>query len=188
MTKKLLSILFLLFFFMGLQAQSDTTKVERLRIIKGGIRIQKTQKLYWENGFTLDLACNRIHDYRIHFGLSYVSSRLGSAMGSNAIKQDNYIFSTAYHFRSKKHLQPIVRLNIGYFYADYEDPIFDVLPNTSLIFGLAVGLAYEFDFPLTVSLNAGYTLTAGNGSSGPGTLYPIYYQMSVYYTIFDQSK
>jgi len=188
MIKKLLLILLMLFFYAGLQAQSDTTKVERLRIIKGGIRIQKTQKLYWENGFTFDMTCSRLWDYRIHFGLSYVSSRLGSAIGTNAIKQDDYIFSAAYHFRALKQLQPILRMNMGYFYADYEDPIFDVLPNTAFIFGFEAGLAYQFDFPLTISLNAGYTLTSGNGTSGPGTLYPIFYQMSAYYTILDQRK
>ncbi len=188
MIKKLLSLILMLFLFVGLQAQSDSAKTERLRVVKGGIRIQKTQKLYWENGFTFDMTCSGLMNYRLHFGLSYVSSRLGSAMGSNAIKQDNYIFSTSYHFRSSKSLQPIGRINLGYFYADYEDPVFDVLPNTSIIIGLEVGLVYDFDFPLTVSLSAGYTLTAGNGTSGPGTLYPIYYQMSVYYTLFDQRK
>lgn len=188
MIKKIFSITLLFFLIMGVNAQSDTIAKERLRVVKAGVRIQKTQKLYWENGFTVDMTCSGLLNYHLHFGLSYVTSRLGSAMGSNAIKQDNIIFSPTYQFRPTKHLQPFGRVNLGYFYADYEDPIFDVLPNKAFIFGLEAGLIYEFSIPLTIGLSAGYTFTAGNGTSGPGTLYPIFYQLSMYYTVFDQRK
>jgi hypothetical protein len=193
MTRKLLSTIILLLFFTGLRAQSDTTKApeaERphIRILQAGIKIQKTQKLYWENGIYLDWGCNRLFDYHLHFGFSYVSSRLGSAMGSNAIKQDNYIFHSAWHFRPTKSLQPVIRMNTGYFHADYEDPIFDVLDNTAFIFGLEAGLVYEFDFPMSAGLTVGYTFTGGDGTSGPGTLYPIFYQLSIYTPVFDQRK
>ena len=151
---------------------------------KGGVRIQKTQKLYWENGVSFDFASSKIADSRIHFGMSYVTSRLGSAMASNAIKQDNYIISAGYHFRHQKALQPFARLNTGYFHADYEEAIFDVLPNSAVLLSLDAGLSYEFSFPLTATLSAGYNLNSGNGTAGPGTLYPFYYQMSIFYTIF----
>ena len=151
---------------------------------KGGVRIQKTQKLYWENGFAFDFATPKILDSRIHFGLSFVTSRFGSAMGTNAIKQDNYLLSAAYHFRHKKQLQPFLRVNTGYFHAEYEAEIFDVLPNSALLVSADAGLSYEFRFPLTASISAGYNLNSGSGTSGPGTLYPFYYQMSIFYTIF----
>lgn len=151
--------------------------------LKGGIRIQKAQKLYWENGISLDFASPKIWDSRIHFGLSYVSSRLGSAIGTNAIKQDNYLFSAGYHFRRHKQLQPFIRVNTGYFHADYGEDIFDVLPNKAFLFSLDAGLSYEFRIPLTASVSAGYNLNAGNGSSGPGTLFPVFYQMSLFYTL-----
>ena len=152
--------------------------------LKGGFRIQKTQKLYWENGFAFDYASPKILDSRIHFGASYETSRLGSALGSNAIKQDNYLVSAAYHFRHQKALQPFARLNVGYFHADYEDALFDVLPNSSFLTSIDVGLMYEFKIPLTLSLSAGYNLNAGTGVAGPGTLFPVFYQMSILYTIF----
>jgi hypothetical protein len=75
-------------------------------------------------------------------------------------------------------------LNTGYFHADYEEDIFDVLPNNAFLFSVDAGLSYEFRIPLTVSLSAGYNLISGTGTSGPGTLYPVFYQMSVFYTIF----
>jgi len=152
--------------------------------LKGGFRIQKAQKLYWENGFAFDYASPKILDSRIHFGASYETSRLGSALGSNAIKQDNYLVSAAYHFRHQKALQPFARLNVGYFHADYEDALFDVLPNSAFLTSIDVGLMYEFKIPLTLSLSAGYNLNAGTGVAGPGTLFPVFYQMSILYTIF----
>ena len=151
--------------------------------LKGGVRIQKAQKLYWENGFCADYASSSIADGSIHFGASYATSRLGSAMGSNAIKQDNYLVSAAYHFRHQKQFQPFTRMNLGYFHADYEDAAFDDLPNSAFLFPIDAGLSYQFSFPLTLDLSVGYHFNAGDGTSGPGTLYPVFYQFSICYTI-----
>ena len=186
MKKKLvLSILFIIS-FLCLQAQTSDTKDGWLGELKGGIRLQKTQKLYWENGFSFDFKSPKILDSRVHLGLSYVTTRLGSAMGSNAIKQDNFLFSPGYFFRHQKQLQPFARLNLGYFHADYEVAIFDVLPNSAFLFSIDAGLSYQFKIPLSIHMGAGYNLNTGNGSSGPGTLFPVFYQMSIYYTILKQ--
>ena len=182
MIKKVILTFMLLILYSGLKAQSDSSITNHE--LKAGIRVQKTQKLYWENGFAIDYTCSKLWDKRIHLGFSYVTSRLGSAINSNAIKQDNYLLSAAYHFRRNASLQPIARLNIGYFYADMEDPIFNELQNTALLISIDAGLYYQFDFPLTIGLTAGYNLSSGNGTSGPGSLYPIFYQMSLFYTLF----
>ncbi len=183
MNKKIvLSILFI-FYFLCLEAQPSCLNDHLTGELKGGVRIQKAQKLYWENGFSFDFATPKIADSRIHFGATYVTTRLGSALGSNAIKQDNYLISAGYHFRHKKHFQLFTRLNTGYFHADYEEAVFDVLPNTAFLFSIDAGLSYEFMTPLTVNLSAGYNLNSGKGSSGPGTLYPVFYQMSIFYTL-----
>lgn len=65
--KRVLSILFISF-FLCFQAQSSGTKEDWLGELKGGLRIQKAQKLYWENGFSFDFASPRIADSRIHLG------------------------------------------------------------------------------------------------------------------------
>jgi hypothetical protein len=186
MTKKLvLSILFITS-VLFLYAQNQSSKDGWLGELKGGIRIQKAQKLYWENGVSFDFTSPKILDRRVHLGASYVTSRLGSAMGSNAIRQDNFLFSSGYHFRHKKQLQPFARLNLGFFHADYEDAIFNVLHNKAFLFSLDAGLEYEFRVPITLNLSAGYNLNSGTGSAGPGTLFPVFYQMSIYYTILKQ--
>ena len=151
--------------------------------LKAGVRVQKTQKLYWENGLTLDYASSKLGNGKLHLGASYVTSRLGSAIGSNAIKQDNLFLSGAYHFRNSKNLQPFTRLNAGLFHADYEKAVFDDLPNNGLLLSVDAGLYYHFGAPVTASISTGYNITSGSGSSGPGTLYPVFYQMSIYYTL-----
>ena len=50
-----------------MQAQTSGAEDAWLGELKGGIRIQKTQKLYWENGFALDFFqsqdCGQSHSY-----------------------------------------------------------------------------------------------------------------------------
>jgi hypothetical protein len=184
MKKKVVLSILCIFSVLCSKAQSFSTNDGWLGEIKGGIRIQKTQKLYWENGFSFDFTSPKIAGSRIHLGVTYTTTRIGSALRSNAIKQDNYLISGGYYFRGKKHFQPFARINTGYFHADYEEDIFDVLPKTSFLFSVDAGFSYEFKIPVTASFSAGYNLISGNGISGPGTLYPIYYQMSIFYTIF----
>lgn len=181
-----LFVLFALFLgvAMCLPAQSNDGNKALSGTLKAGFRLQKAQKLYWENGCAFDYSYPKLLDGRLHFGASYATSRLGSALGSNAIKQDNYLFNTAFHFRPHQPLQPFARLNLGYFHADYESPLFDALPNSTFVTALDAGFSYQFRFPLTLELSAGYNLNAGTGISGPGTLFPVYYQLSLLYTLF----
>ncbi|TCD00192.1 outer membrane beta-barrel protein [Pedobacter psychroterrae] len=145
-----------------------------------GLRFQKTQDLYYENGITAQYQLSK----RWAIGGSYYTSRLGSALSSNAIKQDNFIVSAAYLFRPERKLRPFVRANVGYFIADYESELFDNLSNTSAIASADAGLAYEFNCPLKVSLSLGYNGITGSGDEGAGTLYPVFYQASVTWNIF----
>lgn len=170
--------------FLCINAQNSESKKDWIGDLNIGIRIQKTQKLYWENGFALDFTSPKITNKNIRFGFSYVTTRLGSAMGTNAIKQDNLLLNVGYFFRNEKKLQPFVRLNTGYFYADYKSEIFDELPNSAMLLSLDSGLSYKFNAPITLHLSAGYNLNSGNGASGPGTLFPVFYQMSIFYNIF----
>ena len=180
----LLTSLLLFISHSSLQAQNTNNATDWLGEFKVGIRVQKTQKLYWENGVAVDFTSPKILNNRVHIGLSYVSSRLGSAAGTNAIKQDNYLLNLGYHFRPQKKFQYFTRLNLGYFRADYEYAIFDVLQNTAMLFSLDAGISYAFNFPITLNLSTGYSFNSGTGLEGPGTLYPVFYQMSIFYTLF----
>src|SRR5579863_1559960 len=100
-------------------------------ILDAGIRLQQTVNLYNENGIALAYSNKTLFPDRLYLGFSYVSSRLGTAFASNAIKQDNYLVSAAWYFRQNHVIRPFVRLNAGYFSADYGEAIFDVLPRSS---------------------------------------------------------
>jgi len=178
-----LYVLVVFFFCATLNIRAQTPNGSLPAELKVGVRFQKAQKLYWENGFTLDYANPKLANRKVHFGASYITSRLGSAIGSNAIKQDQFFISGAYHFRSQKKLQPFARLNAGVFHADYEKAIFDDLPNNAFLLSLDGGLYYSFNAPFTAGLGVGYNFSSGSGSSGPGTLYPLFYQLSIYYTL-----
>ncbi|CAN5160484.1 hypothetical protein BH23BAC2_BH23BAC2_24510 [soil metagenome] len=153
-----------------------------------GLRFQKTVNLYYENGVTFQYTDDRLLSQRLFLGLSYVTSRLGSAMGTNAIKQDNFILSSTYIFRPQRNLQPFLRLNTGYFIADYEEPIFDVLPNTSFLLSPEAGLGYKFKNPLKANASLGYNLITGDGIDGAGTLYPLFIQTSITWNVLAKKK
>ncbi len=151
-----------------------------------GLRFQKTINLYYENGVTIQYTDDRLLSQRLYFGLSYVTSRLGTAMGTNAIKQDNIFLSSTYIFRPERRLQPFLRLNTGYFIADYEEPFFDVLPNTSFLLSPEGGLGFKFNNPLKVNFSLGYNLVTGDGIDGAGTLYPLFVQTAITWNVLSK--
>jgi len=148
-----------------------------------GVRFQKTEQLYWENGVGLDYTSDFLMQKKIHLKMSYASSRIGSAFGTNAIKQDNYLIGADWRFRTETDFQIFAGMNTGFFHYDTEDPIFDVLPNNSMLLSVETGLFYKFKFPMAASLSVGYNLINGDGVSKPGTLFPVFYQLSVFYYI-----
>ncbi|MCK5823792.1 MAG: hypothetical protein KAG96_00100 [Ichthyobacteriaceae bacterium] len=187
MNKKHTLLYLLIIFWFSLNAQNNETEITNNNNLQVGVLFQKTQKLYWENGFEIDYTNKVLFNKRIHFGFDFVTSRLGSAISSNAIKQESYRFNTSYHFRNTKDFKIVPSLNIGYFYADYEEEIFDVLVNTSLIFSGEIGVSYslknKLNVPISLNLSTGMNLISGNGIKSAGTLYPFYYQISMLYSI-----
>ncbi|WP_310558307.1 hypothetical protein [Flavobacterium sp.] len=158
-------------------AQSQTIKV--------GVRLQKTQEMYWENGISTQYSFAKFKPNQFFIGFDYVTSRLGSACSSNAIKQDNYIFSGSWLFNKNKPYHFVTRLNLGYFYSDLESDIFKDVPNTSFLFSPELGFTYDFKkVPISLNLGTGfYVITAKEGYS-PGTLQPLYFHFDIYYKLF----
>jgi len=148
-----------------------------------GLRFQKTEQLYWENGFGADYTSDFLLKKKIHLKMSYASSRLGSAINSNAIRQDNYLIGADWRFRSQKNFQILAGFNTGIFHADMETTQFNVLPHNAMLFSVETGLFYKFKFPLALNLSVAYNLINVNGVDSPGTLFPVYYQFSVLYYI-----
>ena len=149
-----------------------------------GLKFQKTEQLYWENGVAADFTSDFLLQKRIHIKCSYTTSRLGSALIGNAIRQDNFIVGADWHFRSTKDLQILAGLNTGFFNADMEqNQVFSSIPHSSMLFGLETGLFYKFKIPVATSLTVNYNLINGDGVKIPGSLFPVYYQLSVFYYI-----
>ncbi|HRZ96607.1 MAG TPA: hypothetical protein P5084_03550 [Paludibacter sp.] len=178
MKKTILLLIFSLGSFSMMNAQNSESD------LNVGLIVQKTQHLYWENGFGADYTSDALLNRHLHLKAGYVTSRLGSCMMSNAVKQDNLVLGVDFRFRPKKPLQIFAGLNTGFFYANYEEPMFDVLPNTSLLLSAETGLIYKFRYPFfSVGLSAGYNIINGDGISKPGTLFPLYYKMSLFYKL-----
>lgn len=148
-----------------------------------GLRIQKTPNLYYENGISYDYSSPDLLSNRLHLGVSYASSRLGSAIGSNALKQDNLLLSVLIQFRNEKKVMPLIGLNLGYFMVDTEEEMFDVLPNTSLLLSIELGLGFRIMDSVFIRTSAGYNLFTGDGVDGPGTLYPIFLNFTTFYEL-----
>lgn len=144
-----------------------------------GVRFQKSVGFYWENGISLEISDSSILKNRLIIGCNYVSSRLGTAINSNAIKQDHIFISFGYKWRINKVFQPVTRINIGYFKADYENVIFDVLPNSSLLISPELGIKINYPKNLSYRFSLGYNIINGNGIKNPGTLYPVFYQNTI---------
>ena len=142
-----------------------------------GVRIQESIAMYNENGITLQYSPSNLLNNQLAFGVSYVSSRLGSAFNSNAILQDNIQLHSTYLFSSSS-LSPSISLNAGYCFADYESQIFEEIDASMPLLSIEAGARYAFDFPLTMQAGLGYNLITSDGSSGVGTVYPLFVQCS----------
>lgn len=170
MKKHCLSLACFLFFTTLCNAQD--------RIVDVGIRLQQTINLYNENGFAVAMSPAKKRHDKLYLGFSYVTSRLGSAFNSNAIKQDNLLLSAAWLLRRNHIVRPFGRLNAGFFNASYGSKLFDDLPHTSPLLSPEIGISFESKLPLKLSTSFGYNLITGDGTSGPGTLFPAYYQVT----------
>jgi hypothetical protein len=79
---------------------------------------------------------------------------------------------------SSSSLAPLIRLNAGYCFADYESTLFDDIDASMPLISLEAGVRYAFDIPLIMQAGIGYNLITSDGSSGIGTVYPLFVQCS----------
>ncbi len=151
-----------------------------------GVRIQKTHGMYWENGITLQYNLENFKPDNFSIGFSYITSRLGTAMGSNALNQDSYIANANWFFGKKvKPFKFYGRLNFGYFHAEEVNEIFAEIPNTAFLFAPEFGMNYKFKtLPIVLNLGVGNYLFTGDDGKSPGTFQPLYYHLDISYKIF----
>lgn len=165
------------------------SSIAHSQILDVGVRIQKTHEMYWENGVSAQYSFPKLKPNQLFFGFDYVTSRLGTAYNSNAIKQDSYLLSGSWLFNKSKPYHIVTRLNMGYFYSDLEEAIFKDVPNTAFLVSPEIGFKYNLKkLPLSLNLGTGfYIITAKEGYS-PGTLQPFYYHFDIYYNLIKSKK
>jgi hypothetical protein len=180
-----LTLFFAIFLISSMLAKAgiDDSVVVNKQSLIGGFRFQKAVGFYWTNGISLEYNNAKIWNQKISFGLNFVSSKLGSALFSNAIPYYEINFSGIKYFRHEKKLKPLIRLNIGYAHANYGSDIFKDIPNQSMLLSFEIGAAYDFKLPIRIAVTGGYNIITGNGMSGLGVLFPVYAQFSIFYKI-----
>jgi CRISPR/Cas system-associated protein Csx1 len=99
-------------------------------------------------------------------GFDFVSSRLGSAFSSNAIKQDSYLLSGSWHFNKNKAYHFVTRLNAGYFYSDLEKICSKKL-NTAFLFSPEIGFHTILKLPISLNVGTGYYIIAEKDGYSP---------------------
>lgn len=150
-----------------------------------GATFRKTHTMYWENGISAQYSFANFKPGQFYLGFDYLSSRLGSAFLSNALKQDSYLVSAAWHFRKNKTLGIVAKLNTGYFHVSLEEEIFNELPNAAFLISPETGLFYDFkNLPLAVNLGAGFQMDMAEEGESPGTLQPLFYHLTLYYQLY----
>jgi len=152
-------------------------------VIAPSVLVRKTQALYLENGVGVDFSHSALLNGRLHFNAGYLSSRLGSAIGSNALKQDYFLLGADWRTPLWQKLDWVVGVGTGVFMVDYEDEVFAALPAVSALMAVETGFAYQAG-PVGLKLVLGYNLISGNGADVPGSLFPVYYQLNVALPLF----
>lgn len=157
-------------------------------VLDVGVRVQKAIGLYTENGISVNYSGKSFAPDRLYVGFSYYTSRLGTALGSNAIKQDNFLVSGAWYFRYQHLIRPLLKANLGYFSSDYP-AIFNSLPQRSLLASAETGICIQTHTPLKITGTFGYNLIYGQGNNHtPGTLYPLFYQLTLSWNILKPAQ
>lgn len=149
---------------------------------KIGLKFNKTRTMYWENGISARISLKNFKLRNFYIGFDYTSSRFGTALKSNALKQDNYVLHASWYFFPRKSYHIITTLNAGYFYVDLEEAIFKELPHSTHYISPEIGISYEFKhFPIEPCLSSGYRKDFKDEGKSPGTFQPLYYSFSVFY-------
>lgn len=172
--------LFILLFYTGI------VEAQQFNV---GIRLQKTHQMYWENGVSAQYSFANFKKDRLFVGFDFVTSRLGTAFNSNALKQDSYIFSGSWHFFKKRQVHLVGRLNTGYLTTDLEADIFAQLPSSAFLLAPEFGLNYSpKQLPFSLNTGIGFYVNMLEESKTPGTFQPLYYHLTIYYKLFENRK
>jgi len=135
-----------------------------------GIRLNKSIGGYGEHGFVYQRD-SVLGNFDLKAQL--ISSRLGSAIFNNAIKQEQITLGVQKAWFQDKSIELLLALNTGYFRTDYGSEIFDVLDNDVFFIAPEFGVKTNKYKGFDIGVSFLYNLGAGDGISGPGSLFSI---------------
>ncbi|MFT6715409.1 MAG: hypothetical protein ACJA0Q_000036 [Saprospiraceae bacterium] len=169
----------------AIQDTSSSTSGEQVftNQLELGLLFQKSYHFYWENGITATYRASYLADNRLGIGVNLLTSRLGSALGTNAIKQDQISIFLQYNFLQSKIIKPYVQVNVGYLKADYEETYFQFLDDQSLLTSINFGVTGTIKEKLILKGSLGYNFIGGDGQSGLATIYPLIFHLSAQYKL-----
>lgn len=151
--------------------------------ISAGGRFKKYVGFYWQNGISAEFSSSKILNKKVSFALNVASSKLGTALIKNAIPTLEIELSAINYFRASKKVNPFIRLNAGIAAASFGDDRFDNVTNKSALLSVETGVKIKVYKSFDVLLGGGLNAITGNGFSNLGTVYPVYFQLSVMYGI-----
>lgn len=97
---------------------------------------------YSQYGFSASLANHLILGGHPQITVSVTTSRLGVVAGYNILKKENWLLTTAWHFRPGKYVDPFAGVDVGWTHFDREnEALFKRLKNTALLFNIRTGIA-----------------------------------------------
>jgi hypothetical protein len=115
---------------------------------------------------------------RPRFSLSYSTTRLATALGSNALVEDRLQTGAAWYFRPDRRVKPYTVMNLGFTRFDREDDgLFELLENTALIGSLSAGIEGRLHQALRASGSIGYSALHSS------TVYPFVATLGVHYDV-----
>jgi len=147
--------------------------------------LQRSMGMYTENGLSLDYRNASMRSSKVEYNLFAITSVLGSALGTNALRQAHFGLSSTYFFRKDKALRSYVRLGVAYFVSEKTAAIFETVPRKDTYIFPETGIRYAWQkTPLSLLMGLGYRVQMNPENQSPGTLNPLFYHLTLSYVVF----
>jgi hypothetical protein len=130
-------------------------------------------------GLKAAFADKRILNEHPRLSLSYTTSRLATAFGSNALEKDIYLLGLGWYFRPSRMIDPYIIVATGFTHYDREDDeMFALLDNNAGILSVDLGLELGiFGGLVRPWFEFGYSIFQSS------TVYPIVFSFGLDYDI-----
>ena len=156
---------------------ADLRAGDSTRTFYGGITLRKMAGFYWLNGFSAEYRPKQFLHGHFRTGLNLTSSMFGSALVSRAIPVYCYELYAQFQLRRKALISPFVTLSAGYAHAVYGGEFAGSLQRWQSLVAPEVGMSVKPFNRIDFHLSAGYNIISGNGVSGMGVIYPVFFQL-----------